>query len=830
MRKLASIALAAAVAGSFALNAGTPAQAASPSLHLSGNQLLDGNNVPVQFHGVNRSGTEYACIQGWGIFDGPSDLASVQAMAAWHINSVRIPLNEDCWLGINGSPAAYSGSNYTNAIVAYVNLLHANGIYAELSLIWGAPSTYQATYQPGAPDEDHSPAFWSSLAATFKNDPNVILAPWGETIVNANCFLNGGVCEATYGTIGPYNTAGMQHAVNVMRGAGFNGPIAIPCITYANDCTQWLSHKPTDTLNPPQLIAEAHIYGNNACGAQNNGACLNSQLNPVAAVVPMILGETGETYDASDCGSANMQVILPWADAHNVSYQAWTWNTWGNCSALIADYAGTPYGAYGQWVQSYYAQLATSTAPAVISVTPSNGPAAGGTAVTIGGRQFTGATGVKFGGTVAAGFKVNSDSQITATSPPGTETVDVTVTTAGGTSASGSGDRFTYTVAGQYRPLVPARILDTRSGIGGIGTLRAQQPVDVAVAGQGGVPAMGSATPPSAVVLNVTVTNPSQTGYVTIYPTGSPRPATSSLNFVAGQTVPNLVEVALGTGGKVSAYLATGSSDVIFDVAGWVTTPGTVTDGAGLYRPIVPSRVLDTRTASPVGQTPYRLQIAGTPGIPPMGASGSPAAVVLNLTVTDSSQPSYVTVYPSDASRPTTSNQNLLPGLTRANRVVVKLGADGAVGLFNAAGTTDLIVDVNGWFTDATSPSSTVGQFTGLYPARLLDTRAGSGPLGPGATLTLQVSGHGGVPAMSDPGPPSAVVLNVTATDPTTAGYLAIYPSQPSPPGTSDLNWIGPNKTVPNLVVVKLSSAGQIAIFNPAGRTDVVVDVFGWYQ
>jgi hypothetical protein len=329
------------------------APASAAGLHVSGNQLLDASGKVVHFHGVNYSGPEYACIQGWGIFDGPSDATMVQALRTWNVNVVRLPLNEDCWLAINGATAAYSGSNYRTAIVNFVNLLHSYGIDAELSLIWAAPGTYQATYQSGAPDEDHSPAFWSSLAATFKNDPNVILAPWGETIVDANCFLNGGVCEATYGPSNtPYNTAGMQQAVNVMRAAGYNGVIAIPGIDYANDLTQWLSHEPSDPQH--QLIAEAHVYGKNTC---STSTCLTTQMGPVAAQVPLIFGETGETYDDSDCGSSYISTIMGWADNNGVGYEAWTWDTWGTCGSLINNFNGTPANAYGTWVKNHYATL-----------------------------------------------------------------------------------------------------------------------------------------------------------------------------------------------------------------------------------------------------------------------------------------------------------------------------------------------------------------------------------------------------------------------------------------------------------------------------------------
>src|SRR5437764_14601539 len=121
-------------------------------LHVVGDRLLDGSGRRLVLRGVNRSGTEYACIQGFGIFDGPSDTRSVQAIASWHVNFVRLPLNEDCWLGINGVSTAYGGGAYRRAILRYVALLHQHGIYVEVSLMWAAPGRNQATYQPGAPD------------------------------------------------------------------------------------------------------------------------------------------------------------------------------------------------------------------------------------------------------------------------------------------------------------------------------------------------------------------------------------------------------------------------------------------------------------------------------------------------------------------------------------------------------------------------------------------------------------------------------------------------------------------------------------------------------
>src|SRR5438477_9827397 len=111
----------------------SPGLAAAPlSISVSGNHLINGSGQTIRLLGVNRSGTEYACIQGWGLFDGPNGATSVAAMAAWHINAVRLPLNEDCWLNINGVNPTYGGTAYQSAIQSYVNLLHQYGLYAIL--------------------------------------------------------------------------------------------------------------------------------------------------------------------------------------------------------------------------------------------------------------------------------------------------------------------------------------------------------------------------------------------------------------------------------------------------------------------------------------------------------------------------------------------------------------------------------------------------------------------------------------------------------------------------------------------------------------------------
>jgi len=321
------------------------------TLRVSGNTLVDGSGQVIHLRGTNRSGTEYACIQNAGIFDGPNDEASVAAIASWHVRSVRVPLNEDCWLNINGVNPAYGGANYQRAIEAYVALLHRHGMYAELELHWSHAGSTPATGQQPMADLDHSPAFWTSVAAAFKDDPGTFFGTFNEPYsITWACWQNGDSSCST-----GYSVAGQQALVDAIRQGGANQPITLSGLDWANTMTSWLYYKPNDPAE--QLIAEAHVYGGNTC---QSTSCFDSQMKPVAQVVPMIWGEVGEDYMGIDCTSNNIANFLAWADANGVSYQPWTWDTWGNCLSLISDYSGTVNGgsAYASYVQSHLAQLA----------------------------------------------------------------------------------------------------------------------------------------------------------------------------------------------------------------------------------------------------------------------------------------------------------------------------------------------------------------------------------------------------------------------------------------------------------------------------------------
>ena len=269
---------------------------------------------------------------------------------------------------------------------------------------------------------------------------------------------------------------------------------------------------------------------------------------------------------------------------------------------------------------------------------------------------------------------------------------------------------------GLFNPLVPSRLLDTRTtNPGPIAKLTAGQTVDLQVTGRGGVPSTGVA----AVVLNVTATNPSSAGFLTVFPTGVTTPNASTLNFKANETIPNRVMVAVGTGGKVSIFNAAGTTNVVADVNGWFTdsTPG----GTGSwFTPLTPARILDSRFGiggftKPWGASSGRVVgVAGLGGVPPMTDPNPPTAVVANLTVTNTTTAGALIAWPDTAARPTTSDVNWPQGGTVPNPVIVQVGPSGNVDIYNAAGCTDVVMDVVGWFAGppqaitAAAPPATV--------------------------------------------------------------------------------------------------------------------------
>ncbi|MEU3772986.1 PKD domain-containing protein [Streptomyces sp. NPDC032472] len=239
-----------------------------------------------------------------------------------------------------------------------------------------------------------------------------------------------------------------------------------------------------------------------------------------------------------------------------------------------------------------------------------------------------------------------------------------------------------------------------------------------------------------------------------------------------------------------------------------------------------PTRLLDTRNGigAPRSMVPAysstKVQIAGNGGIP-KGVT----AVALNVTVTNTGSAGHVTVFPGGGTRPTTSNLNFEANQSVPNMVIVPVGKDGTVELYNGGWeSVDLIADITGYFTQSASSG-----YTPMTPARFVDTRTGlgtaQGQVAGQATFGTQISGQYGVPAGI-----TAVALNVTVTNPKEAGHLTVFPSGQSAPTTSNVNFTA-GQTIANSVIVPVGPDGRINVRNGAwAGTDVIVDVVGYYS
>jgi hypothetical protein len=283
--------------------------------------------------------------------------------------------------------------------------------------------------------------------------------------------------------------------------------------------------------------------------------------------------------------------------------------------------------------------------------------------------------------------------------------------------------------------------------------------------------------------------------------------------------------VKIGSDGRVKIWNLTGQTHVVADVFGYY---GPAPTGGARYNALSPARIMDTRTGLNgvvgkfgAGQT-TTFQVTGKGGVPATGVD----SVVLNVTVTEPTAGSFLTLYPANlVSRPNSSNLNFVGGQTVPNLVTVKLSPDGKMKIFNFTGATHVIMDVAGWYTTGAS-----GQlFHAVTPARALDTRVGTGgktgKLGQGGEMTLRVSSVGGLP----PSGVSAVVMNGTVTEPTASSFLTLYPANEARPNpSSNLNFV-PNQTVPNAAISKVAPDGRIKIYNFAGSTHTIVDVAGWF-
>ena len=351
------------------------AHAAAPHPQVVGNRLVDATTGQTYMpRGVNWSSFEYACFYGYAYSDSSEsgsvnpDAAGARVIASWGVNTVRVPLNQDCWLGEDASPSFGTVAGYRQAVQAWVTTLHDAGLAVILDLHWSGPAGIKADGQRAMAD-DRSDDFWTSVATTFRADPMVMFDVFNEpyTRYDANgslvfdltwaCWRNGG-CSAPGTNDGQpvdgttFTTIGMQQLVAAIRGTGATQPILLAGRDYANDLGEWMANRPADN----QLVASFHNYNGQTC---HTTACWDQTIAPVAAQVPVITGEFGET----DCGDNMLNAYMDWADRHGVGYLAWGWwvlRDQPQCGtlALLADQQGTPRAPNGTALKAHLAALA----------------------------------------------------------------------------------------------------------------------------------------------------------------------------------------------------------------------------------------------------------------------------------------------------------------------------------------------------------------------------------------------------------------------------------------------------------------------------------------
>lgn len=369
-------------------------------------------------------------------------------------------------------------------------------------------------------------------------------------------------------------------------------------------------------------------------------------------------------------------------------------------------------------------------------------------------------------------------------------------------------------VASGLVSIVPQRVFDTRDGTGGrVGPLAQGESWAFPFANQFGIPADAT-----AVALNLTAVDATSPTYVSVWPGGTNKPFTANLNPVPGLAVPNLVIGQLGPAGTLSFYNNSGTVNLVADLVGYFTPSSNLR-----LRALTPARLLDTRdgTGGTLGAVPgggsINLKVTDVGGVP-----SNAKAVALNVTVTEPTDGSYLTVWPTGDARPLASSVNMVVGQTVPNLVLARVGTDGRVSIYNNSGAAHVVVDVVAAFAD-----NAPGRLVAIEPARVLDTREGIGaPLARVGQepLVLKLLGVKGVPGSGV----SAVLLNVTAVAPDAATYVTVYPTGGDRPLASNLNAVA-GQVIPNMVLGRLGPDGSVAIYNHAGTVDLVADVMGYF-
>jgi aryl-phospho-beta-D-glucosidase BglC (GH1 family) len=358
--------------------ASTPAPASSAgasglSVRVQSNHLVDASGNTLQLRGVNISALEFIAVNNantesspWGNQTGTATPQWSIMADTWKANAVRLPLNQASWLGytcVNKNGASINPDplgNYKATVEQAVSAANAAGLYVILDLHWTAPGNTCPQSQDQMADRDHSLAFWTSVASTFKGNPAVLFDLFNEPYVSGGpsgyangadywaIWLNGGATPQLSTNSGKtivaiaWSSVGMNQMIAAVRATGATNVVMAGGLAGASDLSGWLSHKPTDALN--QLALSWHAYS----GTGGQGGYAQAVLG---AGIPVIIGETGDKSANGTSSAPTIANVTKWADANDASVMVWAWDDWsssgGSSNLLIKDAAGTPTDGEG---------------------------------------------------------------------------------------------------------------------------------------------------------------------------------------------------------------------------------------------------------------------------------------------------------------------------------------------------------------------------------------------------------------------------------------------------------------------------------------------------
>ncbi len=393
-----------------------------------------------------------------------------------------------------------------------------------------------------------------------------------------------------------------------------------------------------------------------------------------------------------------------------------------------------------------------------------------------------------------------------------TDTIQVATGASGGQMAISV--TLTVNAPTVFMPVVPCRVADTRNANGAFGG----PAVTGGTSRNFTIPdsACGIPTNATAYSLNVAVVPAHTLGYLTVWPAGESQPLVATLNSLDGRIKSNAAIVSAGTNGAISVF-ATDTTEVILDINGYFVPAASA--GALDFYPVTPCRIADTR--NPAGSF-------GGPALAAQGVRAFPIresdcnlpaaaeAYSLNFTAVPNGPLGYLTAWPAGDQQPLVASLNAVTGTITANAVIVPAGTGGEINVF-ATGTTNLVIDTNGYFAP---PGSGGLSLYNMAPCRVLDTREGGGAPFSG-TREVAVSGKCGVPSTA-----RAYVFNATVVPSGTLGYLTLWPQGQLQPVVSTLNAVD-GAITSNMAIVP-GGDGSIAAFatNP---THLILDIFGYF-